>query len=40
MGYRDVENQIEGAPGPLLIHTNKLKPKGKEAEERERDNGR
>ncbi len=34
--YRDLENEIEGAPGPLLIHTDKSKTKGKEAEERER----
>jgi hypothetical protein len=34
--FRDVRNKIEGAPGPLLIHTDKSKTKGKEAEERER----
>jgi hypothetical protein len=31
-----VSNNIEGAPGPLLIHTDKSKTKGKEAEEREK----
>jgi len=35
--YRDVANEIiEGACGPLLIHTNKTKTKEKEAEERVR----
>jgi len=35
--YRDVANEIiEGACGPLLIHTDKTKTKEKEAEERVR----
>jgi hypothetical protein len=34
--FRDIENGIEGAPGPMFIHTDKSKTKAKEAEERER----
>ena len=34
--FRDVKHGIEGACGPLFIHTDKSKMKVKEAEERER----
>ena len=34
--FRDVKNSIEGAPGPLFIHTDKSKTKAKEADERDR----
>jgi hypothetical protein len=33
--FRDEKNGIEGAPGLLCIHTDKLKTKAKEAKERE-----
>jgi hypothetical protein len=34
--FCDIENGIEGAPGPLFIHTDKSKSKAKEAVERDR----